>query len=132
VVRETTGVEIMMFGFTRRALAACALLFRGSVSGFGLDVACSRTVRDQGWACGVIDAVQVGHPDPIDESGGSYYEFMRANDINQKLELWEEIRASGKYPAFVTLDGEPPLRRLVHLQATRPAGAVADRNRACA
>lgn len=107
-VRETTGVEIMMFGFTRRALAACAHLFGRSVSGFGLDFACSRAVTDRGWSCGVIDAVQVEHPDAIDESGGRYYEFLRAIGINQKLELAEAIAACGGVPSFETLESVPP------------------------
>lgn len=103
VVRRTSGVEIMMFGFTRRALAACGPLFAGSVSGFGLDFACSTAVRDRGWSCGVIDDVQFGHPDAIDEAGGAYYEFMRTIGINQKLELAEAIRRIGHVPEFVTL-----------------------------
>lgn len=129
VVRETTGVEIMMFGFTRRALEACAPLFRGSVSGFGLDFACSRAIRDRGWSCGVVDAVQAEHPDAIDESGGSYYEFMRANGINQKLELAEAIRALGERPNFVTLEPSLP----IHRAAIRPEpGPDAADRRACA
>lgn len=103
-VRTMTGVEIMMFGFSWRALAACGPLFADSVSGFGLDVACSQAVRSRGWSCGVIDAVQVDHDSPIDEAGGSYYEFMRAIGINQKLELAETIEASGTFPDFVTLE----------------------------
>ena len=107
IVRKTTGVEIMMFGFTRRALAACIPLFGRSVSGFGLDVACSRAVTDRGWSCGVIDAVQVEHRDVIDEGGGSYYEFLRGIGINQKLELAEAIDASGGVPDFTTLAAAP-------------------------
>lgn len=45
VVRLTTGVEIMMPGFSRRALALCAPAFEKSVSGFGLDFAFSELVR---------------------------------------------------------------------------------------
>lgn len=108
VARRTTGVEIMMFGFTRRALEACAPLFGRSVSGFGLDFACSNTVRERGWSCGVIDSVQVIHPDSINEVSGTYYEFMREIGINQKLELAEAIQAYGRFPDFVTLDGETP------------------------
>jgi hypothetical protein len=109
-VRQTTGVEIMMFGFSRRALESCAPLFGESVSGFGLDFACSEAVRDRGWSCGVVDAVQVDHPDAIDEAGGSYYEFMRASGINQKLELAETIRRLGRLPEFVTLDAAQSIR----------------------
>jgi hypothetical protein len=102
-VALTSGAEIMMFGFSKRALELCAPLFKRSVSGFGLDFACSCAVREQGWRCGVIDAVQVDHREPINEQGGSYYEFMRANRINQKLELWEQIEAAGSFPNFVRL-----------------------------
>lgn len=95
VVRFSTGVEIMMFGFSNRALQLCAPLFSKTVSGFGLDYACSRTVRAEKWRCGVIDAVAAQHLDKIDERGGSYYQFMRSIGINQKLELYETLMGSG-------------------------------------
>lgn len=101
-VRETTAVEIMMPGFTRRGLELCASEFGRSVSGFGLDFACSERIRSAGWKCGVIDAVAAEHFEAIDEKGGNYYEFMRALGINQKLELFQTIRELGKYPTFST------------------------------
>jgi hypothetical protein len=101
---ETTAVEIMMPGFSRRALELCAPVFGRSVSGFGLDFACSEKVRAAGWRCGVIDAVAAEHIDVIDEKGGAYYEFMRALGINQKLELYQTIRDIGKLPEFRAVD----------------------------
>ena len=102
-VRLTTGVEIMMFGFSNRALKLCAPLFAKTVSGFGLDYACSAAVRAQGWRCGVLDAVPAQHLDKIDQSGGSYYQFMRSIGINQKLELYETLACSGGRPKFAPL-----------------------------
>lgn len=99
-VRRTTGVEIMMPGFSRRALADCAPIFGWSVSGFGLDFAVSEHLRRRGMACGVVDAVGVGHHAPIDEVGGAYYRFMRALGINQKLELYAVMREIGAVPEF--------------------------------
>ena len=97
---ETTAVEIMMPGFSRRALELCKPIFGKSVSGFGLDFNCSETVRKAGWKCGVIDAVAAEHIDLIDEQGGAYYEFMRTLGINQKFELFQTIKELGKYPEF--------------------------------
>lgn len=131
VVRRTTGVEIMMFGFTRRALAACAPLFGRSVSGFGLDFACSIAIRDRGWSCGVVDAVQADHPDAIDESGGSYYEFMRSIGVNQKLELAETIRALGCLPDFVTLDAAASIHLMRHQRPSVTGGGTRADSRAC-
>jgi hypothetical protein len=128
VVRRTTGVEIMMCGFTRRALQTCAPLFDRSVSGFGLDFACSNTVRERGWSCGVIDGVQVIHPDSINEASGTYYEFMREIGINQKLELAEAIREYGMFPDFVTLNGET-LDDSVSQQAAEGSSNVSHRKR---
>lgn len=101
--RQTTGVEIMMPGFSRDALFDCAQLFGRSVSGFGLDFAISEHVRERGRACGVVDSVGIGHYSRIDETGGSYYRLMRALKINHKLELYAVIRERGKLPMFETL-----------------------------
>lgn len=98
--RETTAVEIMMPGFSRRGLELCAPLFGRSVSGFGLDFACSEKIRAEGWKCGVIDAVAAEHFGVIDEKGGAFYELMRNLEINQKLELYQVIGEMGKYPEF--------------------------------
>lgn len=101
--RETSAVEIMMPGFSRRGLELCAPLFGRSVSGFGLDFACSEKIRAEGWKCGVVDAVSAEHLEVIDEKGGAYYEFMRALGINQKLELYQVMIELGKNPEFKTL-----------------------------
>lgn len=110
--RSVSGCEIMMFGFSNRALRLCKPLFSRSVSGFGLDFQCSETVRAQGWRCGVVDRVAVEHLEEIDEKGGAYYEFMRSLGINQKLELFEAIRVTGILPTFRDLhsvaSNEPP------------------------
>lgn len=97
---ETTGVEIMMPGFSRRALGLCAPAFGRSVSGFGLDFCYSETVRGAGMTCGVVDAVAAEHFEAIDERGGRYYQFMRSLGINHKLELFQTIRDIGRFPEF--------------------------------
>jgi hypothetical protein len=102
-VRMTTAVEIMMPGFSRRALQHCAPLFGTSVSGFGLDFAISERIRGVGWKCGVVDSVGVGHHAKIDEGAGAFYNLMRALGINQKLELYAVIRELGKRPEFKEL-----------------------------
>ena len=103
---RTTGVEIMMPGFSRKALELSAALFGRSVSAFGLDFAVSEQIRAQGGTCAVIDAVGVGHYAEIDEAGGAYYRLMRALGINQKLELYTVMRAlGGKRPEFRELAG---------------------------
>ena len=109
-VRRTTGVEIMMPGFSRKALFDCSPMFGRSVSGFGLDFEISVYLRSRGMQCGVIDSVGVRHYEQIDEQGGSYYRFMRMLGINHKLELYRAIREIGAFPDFretvtVTLDG---------------------------
>ena len=99
--RRTTGVEIMMPGFTRDALFSCAELFGRNISGYGLDFMFSEQIRRAGGGCGVIDAVGVRHEAPIDERSGAYYRQMRALGINYKLELYAAIREMGKFPTFV-------------------------------
>jgi hypothetical protein len=99
-IRRTSGVEIMMPGFSKRALQLCAPTFRESVSGFGLDFLFSEVVLRKGWRCGVVNAVEVNHLDTIDEMGGSFYRFLRALGINQKLELYKSILDLGSYPRF--------------------------------
>jgi hypothetical protein len=102
--RRTTGVEIMMPGFSRQALSDSAALFGRSVSGFGLDFAISERLRQRGLVCGVVDAVGVGHYMKIDEQAGAYYNVMRALGINPKLELYSVILALGKLPRFQALE----------------------------
>jgi len=99
-IRKTTGVEIMMPGFTRAALFSSRDIFGRSVSGFGLDFMLSERLRQAGGKIGVVDAVAFGHFSKIDEIGGAYYRLMRALGINQKLELFSAIQELGKLPTF--------------------------------
>ena len=98
--RQTTGVEIMMPGFTRNALFSSRDLFGRSVSGFGLDFLVSETLIQAGKKIGVVDAISFGHYSSIDEGAGEYYRLMRALGINQKLELYEIIEQLGRNPSF--------------------------------
>ncbi len=58
-------------------------------------------MQKQRQRCGVIDAVQVDHREPINEAAGSDYQCMRTNRINQKLELREQIEGAGSSPNFI-------------------------------
>lgn len=102
-MRRTSGVEIMMPGFSRDVLFDCVSFFGRSISGFGLDFAISEHVRGTGRVCGVIDDVGVGHYSKIDEQSGNYYRLMRALGINQKLELYASILDLGSLPMFSEL-----------------------------
>lgn len=101
--RQTTGVEIMMPGFTREALVSCTDVFGRSVSGYGLDFMFSEFIRRNGGLCGVVDAVAVHHKERIDEQGGAYYRLMRQLGIRYQLELYSAIHELGKYPKFTNI-----------------------------
>ena len=101
--RLTTGVEIMMPGFTREALFSCTEIFGRSVSGYGLDFLFSEHIRRNGGLCGVIDSVSVGHNMSIDEQNGAYYRLMRRLGIQHQLELYAAIHELGKFPEFANV-----------------------------
>ena len=101
--RLTTGVEIMMPGFTRDALFLCKDILGRSISGYGLDFLFSEHIRRHGGRCGVVDAVSVRHTASIDEQNGAYYQLMRDLGIRHKLELYAIIHELGKFPDFSTL-----------------------------
>ena len=101
--RLTTGVEIMMPGFTRDALFLCKDILGRSISGYGLDFLFSEHIRRHGGRCGVVDAVSVRHTASIDEQNGAYYQLMRDLGIRHKLELSAIIHELGKFPDFSTL-----------------------------
>ncbi len=87
-VREVSAVEIMMPVFSRRALAWVAESLSRSVSGFGLDLAWGKVVRDAGGRIAVLDDVSATHARPVDQAGGAYYSYLRRHMINPKAELW--------------------------------------------
>ena len=93
--REVSAVEIMMPVMSRRALDWIAPTFGTSVSGFGLDLAWGRIVRERGGRVAVLDDVRATHARPVDQSGGSYYSYLRRHGINAKAELWTVIQAHG-------------------------------------
>jgi hypothetical protein len=93
--RDVSAVEIMMPVVSRRALDWIAPTFGASVSGFGLDLAWGRIVRDRGGRVAVLDDVRATHERPVDQSGGSYYSYLRRHGINAKAELWTTIQAHG-------------------------------------
>lgn len=91
-VRRTNGVEIMMPALSRRAIELLIPYFAYSVSGFGLDLLMAKLAARSGLSVGVIDDIVVCHEKKIDQSGGAYYEFLRARGINSKYELWRMIK----------------------------------------
>lgn len=84
-------VEIMMPGFSMPFLMSTQEIFDQSVSGFGIDLALGKAAASAGFKAGVVFDVRVKHLKPIDDAGGTYYEFMRNNGINPKLELWKLV-----------------------------------------
>lgn len=93
--RRTNGVEIMMPGFSARAMKTMAPLFCYSVSGFGLDLLFAKVAAANGYVCGVLNDVKVDHHKPIDQHSGAYYNLLRKYGVNSKAELWYLMNAFG-------------------------------------
>lgn len=93
--RQTNGVEIMMPALSRRARHLLLPYFLYSVSGFGLDLLMAKLARVNELSVGVIDDIVVSHEKKIDQTGGSYYEFLRNKGINSKFELARLIQLFG-------------------------------------
>ena len=85
----------MMPVFSRLALEQCALTFGRSVSGFGLDLAWGKIVRNAGGHVAILDDVVARHARPVDQSGGAYYSYLRRHNINAKAELWALMKEHG-------------------------------------
>jgi len=90
-VQRFNTVEIMMPGFSMAFLRQIAPLFDETISGFGLDLAYGEEIRRHGLKAGVVFDVRARHLKPIDTTDGAYYDYMRSNGINPKLELWRLI-----------------------------------------
>jgi len=91
--RKTNGVEIMMPGFSKKAIWQILPLFNYSISGFGLDLLIAKIVRERNFKCGVIDGFPVFHSKEINQVSGAYYNFLRQFGINSKAELWYLVEA---------------------------------------
>ena len=72
-------------------LRQVAYLFDETISGFGLDLAYGVMAHRLGLKAGVVFDVRAQHLKPIDTTDGAYYDYMRSNGINPKLELWRLI-----------------------------------------
>lgn len=90
--RQVSTVEIMMPIYSRAMVAELFPHFRRSVSGFGLDLLAGKICAERGGTAVVIDEVVARHGQKIDQAGGAYYKFLRANDINAKAELWHLVQ----------------------------------------
>lgn len=86
--RAVSAVEIMMPVFSAVALRTVAPTFAQSVSGFGLDLAWGKLIRDAGGKIAVLDDVVATHARPVDQTDGAYYSYLRRHMINPKSELW--------------------------------------------
>lgn len=81
-VRYVNGVEIMMPLISHRALEARAHLFSETVSGWGLDIALSKIVKEQlNGRAAVVDHIVAWHTKPIDLKGGAFYAMLRRQNI---------------------------------------------------
>jgi hypothetical protein len=87
--RLVTFVEIMAPAFSRRALIANRENFGANISGFGIDVLIGDATRKAfGATVAVIDVVVARHLREIDLTGGAYYRFLAAEDIDPMVEMW--------------------------------------------
>ena len=86
--RKVSAVEIMMPVFSASAIRRVAPTFAQSVSGFGLDLAWGKLIRDAGGTIAVLDDVVATHARPVDQTDGAYYSYLRRHMINAKSELW--------------------------------------------
>lgn len=93
--RSLSAVEIMMPVLSARALRWIAPTFGASVSGFGLDLAWGKIVRDAGGRIAVLDEVRATHSRPVDQNGGAYYSYLRRHGLNAKAELWSLVTRYG-------------------------------------
>lgn len=65
LVRETTFVEVMAPFLSAQAYSIVRDLFPETVSGYGLDIAWSQRIRQQGKRVAVIDGVPAKHLNPV-------------------------------------------------------------------
>jgi hypothetical protein len=85
--REVNGVEIMMPLLSRRALRVGAHLFRETISGWGLDLALAKLVRQRlNGRAAVFDRIVARHTKRIDLKDGALYRMLRQENIDPLLE----------------------------------------------
>jgi hypothetical protein len=65
LVRETTFVEVMTSFLSAHAYALVRDLFPETISGYGIDIAWSQRIRNQGGRVAVIDGVPAKHLNPV-------------------------------------------------------------------
>jgi len=92
-VRYLNATEIMMPVFSRDAFSRIYPYYVESISGFGLDFLAGDVVRKEYGqkSVGIVDDVVFVHEKAIDQVGGSYYEFLKSNNILPHAELWKII-----------------------------------------
>lgn len=103
-LRRVNSVEIMMPCLSRRALQEVGWVFAESVSGFGVDLLFGHLLSTRyGARAGVLGSVVARHEKHIDDGEGAFYNFMRDNRINPKMELWSIMKRFDVIPDFVYL-----------------------------
>jgi hypothetical protein len=86
-LRYVNGVEIMMPVISRGALRVGGHLFAETISGWGLDLALARLVRERaGGRAAIVDDIVVEHTKPIDLEGGQFYRMLMRENIYPMLE----------------------------------------------
>jgi hypothetical protein len=92
-IRRVNGVEIMSPILSRRALVLGKHLFAQTVSGWGLDLALGKIVRERlSTKPAVIDEIKVKHTKRIDTYTGSFYTFLQGVGISAKVEWQHMVR----------------------------------------
>jgi hypothetical protein len=87
-IRYVNAVEIMMPILSQRALVAGAHLFVQTISGWGLDMALGRLIKEKlGGDIAIIDAVVADHSKEIDTETGTFYTMLHRAMIYPEIEL---------------------------------------------
>jgi len=86
--RYLNAVEIMMPVLSRKVLAQAGFLFGRSISGWGIDFALGKVIREAFGPrkIGIIDAVSFAHTKAINTAGGAYYDMLHRNGISPLVE----------------------------------------------
>ncbi len=86
-LRFTNFVEVMGPLFSRDGLRQCIETFRYSISGWGLDMVWPVIMGNPEDRIGIIDAVSMTHPRPVDPTGGEFYRYLRSISVDPNEEM---------------------------------------------
>jgi hypothetical protein len=81
------SVEIMMPVFSREALKVSKDLFAESISGWGIDLAIGKLIRQQlGTLPAVLDSVVASHVKQVDTRSGAFYRMLYQENLYPEIE----------------------------------------------